>query len=74
MRILLTVILGIFGGWPTRQERVLINFITIPFEATIQLDGSQLLKADGTPYTTPCTIPDLTAGVHHVVLKSRDVA
>ena len=28
-----------------------------------------LLKPDGTPYTTPCTVPDLPAGIHHVVFK-----
>ena len=46
-----------------------VNFITEPFEATIQLDGVPLLKPDGTPYTTPCTIPDLPAGSHQIVFQ-----
>ena len=46
-----------------------VNFITEPFEATIQLDGVPLLKPDGTPYTTPCTIPDLPAGSHRIVFQ-----
>ena len=52
-----------------RVERVRVNFITEPFKATIQLDGVQLLKPDGTPYTTPCTIPDLPAGSHQIVFR-----
>ncbi len=55
-------------------ERVRVNFVTEPFEATIQLDGVELLKPDGTPYTTPCTIPDLPAGNHRVVFKRPPLA
>jgi serine/threonine protein kinase len=50
-------------------ERVRVNFVTEPFEATVQLDGVLLLKPDGTPYTTPCTIPELPTGSHHVVFQ-----
>ncbi|MCP4455639.1 MAG: protein kinase [Planctomycetes bacterium] len=48
-----------------------INFITEApfFEATITLDGKRLEKPDGTPYTTPCTIPNLKPGVHQVILE-----
>jgi len=55
--------------WPGRVERVEVNFITEPFEATIYLDGSPLLQPDDSPYTTPCTVPDLPAQVHHVVFQ-----
>lgn len=67
--VLLAIILTIIGRWPSQQERIWVNFVTEPFEATIELDGSQLLKPDGTPYTTPCTVPDVPAGIHHVVFK-----
>lgn len=48
-----------------------VSFITEApfFEATIIVDGERLNKLDGTPYTTPCTIPNLRPGVHHVIFK-----
>jgi len=55
-------------------ERVHVNFVTEPFEATIYLDGKLLLTAEGTPYRTPCTVPDLPTGVHHAVLKHEGLA
>lgn len=57
--------------WLSRPERVDVNFVTEKpyFEATIFLDGRQLLQPDGAPYTTPCTVEDLPAAVHHVVFK-----
>ncbi|HUT90148.1 MAG TPA: serine/threonine-protein kinase [Thermoguttaceae bacterium] len=55
-------------------ERVHVNFVTEPFEATISLDGKLLLTPDGTPYRTPCTVPDLPARVHHAVLKREGLA
>jgi len=54
--------------WPTRVPQVNVNFISEPFEATIYLDGETLPSPDGPPYRTPCTIPDLPARVHHVML------
>jgi len=67
--LLIAMVLTIVYRWTNRVERVRVNFVTEPFEATIQLDGVPLLKPDGTPYTTPCTIPDLPAGSHQVVFQ-----
>jgi hypothetical protein len=55
--------------WAKEVERVRVNFITESFEANIQLDGVQLLKPDGTPYTTPCTVPNLPARSHQIVFR-----
>jgi serine/threonine protein kinase len=55
--------------WVTRPPLVKVNFITHPFEATIFLDGSLVKREDGTPYRTPCTIPDLPARVHYVAFE-----
>ena len=57
--------------WPRGPEPVDVNFVTEEpyFEATIFLDGRQLRRPDGSPYTTPCTVEDLPAAVHHVVFK-----
>ncbi len=49
--------------------RVDVNFITDPFEASIYLDGEPLLAADGTPYRTPCTVPNLPAKKQRVVFR-----
>jgi len=65
--LLLAIVWAIVHGWTSQVERVRVNFITEPFEATIQLDGVPLLKPDGTPYTTPCTIPGLPARSHQIV-------
>ena len=65
--LLLAIVLAIAYQWTNQVERVRVNFITEPFEATIQLDGVRLLKPDGAPYTTPCTIPDLSARRHRIV-------
>lgn len=56
---------------PRRTDRVHVNIITEGplFEATVFLDGEQVLHPDGAPVTTPCTIDDLPARAHHVVLK-----
>ncbi len=48
-------------------ERVDVNFIAGPYEATIHLDGRQQFRSDGQPHTTPCTIDDLPARPHRVV-------
>jgi eukaryotic-like serine/threonine-protein kinase len=55
--------------WPREPPRVEVNFITRPFEATIELDGRLLVQPDGSPYTTPCTVPDLSAAEHQTVFK-----
>jgi serine/threonine protein kinase len=67
--LLLAIVVTTVHRWTGRDERVRVNFITEPFEATIQLDGVPLLKPDGTPYTTPCTIPDLPARSHQIVFQ-----
>jgi len=46
-----------------------VNFVTHPFEAEVFLDGEKALDADGKPFTTPCTIHNLPAGVHRVVFE-----
>jgi serine/threonine protein kinase len=59
-----------FVLWPAPVPRsVDVNFISHPYEATIYLDGKQVLGADGLPETTPCTVLDLPPKVHHVVFK-----
>ena len=63
------VIVAAVVFWTARPPRVHVNFVTDPFEATIFLDGQQQFKPDGTPWTTPCTIEDLPARDHRVVLK-----
>jgi serine/threonine protein kinase len=67
--VLLAIVSVIVYRWTSPGARVRVNFVTEPFEATIQLDGVLLLKPDGTPYTTPCTIPELPTGSHHVVFR-----
>ena len=67
--LLLAIVLTIVHRWTSQGERVRVNFVTEPFEATIQLDGVPLLKPDGTPYTTPCTVPDVPVGVHRIIFK-----
>jgi len=59
---------------PAVQQRVNVNFITDPFEATIFLDGQQQFYPDKTPYTTPCTVENLPARPHRVVLKHPEHA
>ena len=53
----------------SRPSGVDVNFITDRFDATIWLDGQVVLDSEGTPYTTPCTIPSLSTEVHQVVFK-----
>jgi len=65
--------MGGFGYWATRPPRVHVNFITLPYEATIYLDDEQMMRTNETPYTTPCTIDGLPARVHHVVFKCEDI-
>ena len=58
--------------WMGRAARVDVNFVTDPFEATISLDDQVLCAPDGTPYRTPCTVPALPGGAHHVVFRWDD--
>jgi len=70
---LAVLVAGGFGFWATRPPRVHVNFITVPYEATIHLDGQPMKREDETLYTTPCTIDDLPARVHHVVFRCEDM-
>ena len=63
------MILAALGLWSNHFQAVDVNFITSPFEATIYLDGAQLLKSNGRAYTTPCSVPNLPARAHHVVFR-----
>jgi len=66
----LTVLRPRISARPVRLRRkVYVNFITVPFEATIYLDDVRQVKPDGSPYTTPCTLDGLPARVHRVVFK-----
>ena len=60
-----------FGPWRSAGDGspVPVNFITKPDGATIYLDGQLLEGANGVPHTTPCTVPDVPAGVRHTVFK-----
>jgi len=49
-------------------EYVDVNFVTDYYDAMILLDGV-LLESNGTPYKTPCTVPNVTADKHNVVFK-----
>jgi hypothetical protein len=63
--------LVVFGLWLRQPNRVHVNFITEPYGARILLDGEVLEDpATGIEYTTPCSVPNLTARVHHVVFQS----
>ncbi len=54
----------------TAPPEVEVNFLTEPYyDATIYLDGKLLVNSDGKPYATPCTIPNVPTGEHHVVFK-----
>ncbi|HUT95685.1 MAG TPA: serine/threonine-protein kinase [Thermoguttaceae bacterium] len=46
-----------------------VNFITRPFNATVYLDDVLQTDPNGTPYLTPCTIPNVPRRVHHVRLE-----
>lgn len=59
-----------FVLWPDRAaQSVDVNFISHPYEATIYLDGKQLLDSAGQPAKTPCTAEALPPRAHHVVFK-----
>jgi eukaryotic-like serine/threonine-protein kinase len=66
---ILAVVALMLTFWLGRPPQVNVNFVTQPFEATIEVDGKLLLQPDGRPYATPCTAAGLTAGSHHTVFK-----
>ena len=51
-----------------------VNFITVPYEAEILLDGERLEDAAGKPYRTPCTVPGLSTGSHNVIFRRPGLA
>ena len=53
----------------TQMDSVAVSFITQPFEAEILIDGQLLRQPDGTPYRTPCTVPNLPMGPHEVTFR-----
>ncbi len=57
------------GYFWLRPDRVHVNFITYPFDATILLDGKPLHDSEGKPARTPCTIDNLRAGTHTVTFQ-----
>ncbi|MBN2022953.1 MAG: serine/threonine protein kinase [Pirellulales bacterium] len=61
------VVWGAIVFWS--RQRVPVNFVTEPFEATIWLDDRRLDQPDGEPYTTPCTVPDVPATEAEVVFR-----
>ena len=69
---LMLVLLGGLLWRANRPPLVRVNFLTAPFEATIYLDGELLTDAEGIPYTTPCTVPDIPARIHDVVFSHND--
>ena len=53
--------------------QVVVNFLTEPYyNAAIWLDGEPLLDAEEKPYATPCTVPNVPPGEHHVVFKHAE--
>jgi hypothetical protein len=52
-----------------RPERVHVNFITYPYDATILLDGKPLYDSEDKPAKTPCTIDRLPARPHTITFQ-----
>lgn len=80
----LAAILAMTARWYTSKEKVpsavsgintsavptvRVHFSTEPYHATIYMDGKLLVQPDGHPYTTPCTIARLPAGVHRFLFR-----
>jgi hypothetical protein len=61
------------GVWISRPPRIHVNFVTHPFEATIYLNDTLQVDAQGTPYRTPCTIEDLPAKTYRVTFKHENM-
>ncbi len=70
--VVVLAVLGLcFGPWRAAGDGspVPVNFITEPAGASIHLDGELLRDEAGQPHTTPCTVPDVPAGIHRTVFK-----
>lgn len=67
--LLLLGVAAVWGWWAGGPRPVHVNFITEPFEATIELDGVLLTDPSGQPVTTPCTVEHLSAQSHRVVFQ-----
>ncbi len=70
--VLIAFGLAALGWWGFRPQRVQVNFVTDPYEATIYLDGTLQKDASGDSYRTPCTIEDLPPRVHHVEFEHHE--
>jgi serine/threonine protein kinase len=64
---------GGLAWWATRPPLVEVNFLTVPFEATVYLDDELLKDPNGTPYRTPCSVPDVPARIHHVIFQHDEL-
>jgi serine/threonine protein kinase len=61
------------GVWAITPDRVSVSFVTEPYEAKIYVDDVLLTNpADESPYTTPCTVDNLTASTHRVAFECDD--
>jgi serine/threonine protein kinase len=67
--IFLFILIATAGLWVSRPDRVHVNFVTYPFEASIYLDDVQQVDAQGVPFRTPCTIDDLAAKSYRVTFQ-----
>lgn len=64
---------GGLAWWATRPPLVEVNFLTVPFEATVYLDDELLKDPNGTPYRTPCSVPDVPARIHYVIFQHDEL-
>ena len=69
--LLAAIVMAAVRFWPSQTPVVDVSFITEPFGATIYLDGKLLLQPNGTPYTTPCTVPGVPARSHRVSFSAK---
>lgn len=58
--------------WWSGRRNVSVNFLTVPPESNILVDGQTLRQPDGAPYTTPCTVKGLPLGKHRVVFRDSN--
>ena len=72
--LLAAIVVPTIRFWPSPPPAADISFITQPFGARIYLDGKLLVQPDGTPYTTPCTVPGVPARSHRVSFQRADAA
>jgi hypothetical protein len=66
------VLLAAIWRFPPQPAPMRVNFITLPPEASILVDGETLRQPNGTPYTTPCTVDGLPPGRHRVALQDPE--